>query len=385
MDTYLCTMRPISLILALLVLITGCSKAGSDPIVDPVPPLPPVPSPNLNFIRGVDLSFSPEILAAGTQFYQNGIKVNLVSLFKDKGINTVRLRLWHNPVNAHSSLKEVLDFSKTLASNGLSIWLDIHYSDSWADPGTQTKPAAWKNATGTVLKDSLYQYTARVMAAFKSAGISLKIVQVGNETNAGFLWNDGRVGGTYDNNWANYALLLKEGLRAVKEADANTKTMVHFAGIDGAEWFYNNLALQSISYDYIGLSFYPIWHGKSLDAVGTAMNNLISKFQKPVLIAETSYPFTLGWNDYTNNVWGLSNQLIPEFSASPEGQQAYTKALIDVLKKLPLQQGMGLCWWAPEWVAFNGPNSYTGSSMENLTLFDFSNNALPALTSLGSY
>ena len=384
-ESYLCSMRPLSLYLVFLVFLAGCSKSGSDPIVDPAPPLPPTPSPNANFIRAVDLSFSPEILTAGTQFYQDGIKVNLVSIFKEKGINTIRLRLWHSPVDAHSSLKEVIDFSKTLALNDLSIWLDIHYSDSWADPSNQNKPAAWKNATGNILKDSVYQYTARVMAAFKAAGINLKIVQVGNETNAGFLWNDGRVGGSYDNNWSNYALFLKEGLRAVKEADTNTKTMVHFAGMDGAEWFYNNLALQGVNFDYIGLSFYPIWHGKSLDALGTGMNNLISKFQKPVLIAETSYPFTLGWNDYTNNVWGLSNQLIPEYPASPLGQQAYTKALIDVIKKLPQQQGLGLCWWAPEWVAFRGANSYTGSSMENLTLFDFSNNALPALTSLGSY
>ena len=385
MVPYHCNMRHLSIILALVILVSGCSKSNSDPIVDPAPPIPPVPSPNANFIRGLDLSFSPEILASGTQFYQNGLKADLIQICKDKGINTVRLRLWHNPINVHSSLKEVVDFSKTLSDKGFGIWLDIHYSDTWADPANQNKPAAWKNATSNTLKDSVYQYTAKVMAAFKTAGIGLKIVQVGNETNAGFLWNDGRVGGSYDNNWANYALLLKEGLRAVKEADSNTKTMVHFAGIDGAEWFYNNLALQSISYDYIGLSFYPIWHGKSLDALGTGLNNLISKFQKPVVIAETSYPFTLGWNDYTNNVVGLSNQLIPEYPASPEGQQAYTKALIDVLKKLPQQQGMGLCWWAPEWVAFKGPTATNGSSMENLTLFDFTNNALPALNSLGTY
>lgn len=378
-------MRSLSLLFVLLFLLLGCSKSGSDPIVDPAPPLPPVPSPNANFIRGLDLSFSPEILAAGTKFYLAGQQADLLQICKDKGINTIRLRLWHSPASSNSSLKEVVDFSKTLATKGFGIWLDIHYSDTWADPANQNKPAAWKNAIGVVLKDSVYQYTSQVMATFKAAGVNLKIVQIGNETNAGFLWNDGKVGGTFDNNWSNYALLLKEGLRAVKESDATIKTMVHFAGIDGAEWYYNQLALQAVSYDYLGLSFYPIWHGKSLDALGTGMNNLISKFQKPIVIAETSYPFTLGWNDYTNNVWGLSNQLIPEYPASPEGQQAFTKSLMDVLKKLPQQQGMGLCWWAPDWVAFKGPTATNGSSMENLTLFDFSNNALPALTSLGSY
>ncbi len=383
---YLCSMRSTFLSIVFLLLLSGCSKSkGSDLAIDPVPPIPPVPTPNANFIRGLDLSFSPEILAAGTKFYQAGQQADILQIAKDKGVNTIRLRLWHTPSTASSSLKEVVDFSNTLASKGFDIWLDIHYSDTWADPGNQNKPAAWKSASGTILKDSVYQYTSRVMSAFKTAGISLKIVQVGNETNAGFLWNEGRVGGTYDNNWSNYAQMMKEGLRAVKESDANIKTMIHFAGIDGAEWFYHNLALQTVNYDYIGLSFYPIWHGKSLDALGTGLNNLISKFQKPIVIAETSYPFTLSWNDYTNNIWGLPSQLIPEYPASPQGQEAFTKALIDVLKKLPQQQGMGLCWWAPEWVAFKGPTATNGSSMENLTLFDFTNNALPALTSLGAY
>jgi arabinogalactan endo-1,4-beta-galactosidase len=375
-------MRFLVLIFVCLFQLSACSKPPTDtPIVSP----PVVVPLNPNFIRGVDLSFSPEILGAGTKFYNNNQAVDLVQFCADKGINTVRLRLWHTPADSHSSLSEVVTFSKTLAAKGLGIWLDIHYSDTWADPANQTKPAAWKNTTITTLKDSIYQYTSKALLAFKTAGVSLKMVQVGNETNSGFLWSEGRVGGTYDVNWSNYALLLKEGLRAVKDADANTKTMVHFAGMDGSEWFFNNLSTQGVSYDYIGLSYYPIWHGKSLDAVSTQMNTLISKFQKPIIIAETSYPFTLGWNDYTNNVVGLSNQIITDYPATADGQNAYTKALIDLMRKLPNQQGMGLSWWAPDWVAFKGPTAANGSTMENLTLFDFTNNALPALSSLGSY
>ena len=338
-----------------------------------------------NFIRGVDLSFTPEILLAGTQFKDNNQTKDLIQIFKDRGINTVRLRLWHTPVDAHSSLQEVIDFAKILNATGLNIWLDIHYSDTWADPGNQSLPAAWKNASLTDLKDSVYQYTSSTIQTFNKAGITLKIVQIGNESNSGFLWDLGKVGGIFDSNWSNYALLVQQGIQAVKDNSSTTKTMIHFAGYNGADWFFSNLAAQNVSYDYIGLSYYPVWHGKSFDSLYTSLTSLITKYHKPVIIAETSYPFTLLWNDNTKNLVGSASQLIPAYDATPDGQNAYTKAMIDLMASLPNQQGLGICWWAPEWVSFKGPNATNGSTSENLTLFDFNNNSLPALTSLGAY
>jgi arabinogalactan endo-1,4-beta-galactosidase len=377
-------MKRVLILLAYITALSACSKSSNpDPVPTPVPPV--IAALNPDFMRAVDLSFTPEIILTGTLFKDNNQTKDLVQIFKDKGFNTVRLRVWHTPVDAHSGLQEVLDFAKILTSKGFNIWLDIHYSDTWADPANQTKPAAWKNANFTDLKDSVYQYTSSTILAFKSAGITLKLVQIGNETNSGFLWDQGKVGGSFDNNWSNYALLLKEGIRAVKDNSNSTKIMIHIAGFDTADWFFSNLTSQNVSYDYIGLSYYPIWHGKSLDALSTSVNSLLNKFQKPIIIAETSYPFTLAWNDNTNNIVGTTSQLIPAYDATPDGQNAYTKALIDLMRKLPSQQGLGICWWAPEWVSFKGNTATNGSNAENLTLFDFSNNALPALTSLGSY
>ena len=363
--------------------IIACSKSTNNS-VQPITP-PQVATLNPNFIRGVDLSFTPEILLAGTQFKDNNQTKDLIQIFKDRGINTVRLRLWHTPVDAHSSLQEVIDFAKILNATGLNIWLDIHYSDTWADPGNQSLPAAWKNASLTDLKDSVYQYTSSTIQTFNKAGITLKIVQIGNESNSGFLWDLGKVGGIFDSNWSNYALLVQQGIQAVKDNSSTTKTMIHFAGYNGADWFFSNLAAQNVSYDYIGLSYYPVWHGKSFDSLYTSLTSLITKYHKPVIIAETSYPFTLLWNDNTNNLVGSASQLIPAYDATPDGQNAYTKAMIDLMASLPNQQGLGICWWAPEWVSFKGPNATNGSTSENLTLFDFNNNSLPALTSLGAY
>jgi len=169
----------------LLILFSSCNKSsGTDSVTTPTPPANTVL--NTDFIRGADLSFTPEILLAGTIFKDNNQSKDLVQLMKDKGLNTIRLRVWHTPSDAHSSLQEVLDFAKTVSAKGLNIWLDIHYSDTWADPGHQTVPAAWKNLGLTILKDSVYQYTSKLMQAFKTAGVPLKLVQIGNEINSGF-------------------------------------------------------------------------------------------------------------------------------------------------------------------------------------------------------
>ena len=371
--------RPLRIIL-LLFLFTNCHKKE----VIPPPTAPaPVPVGTDSFIRGVDLSFTPEIRSAGTLFKYNNVVGNILSIVKDRGINTVRLRLWYSPASSHSNLQEIIGFATEIKNMGLAVYLDIHYSDTWADPGNQTKPAAWQSLSFTQLKDSMYSYTKRVVKACSDAGAKPSIVQIGNETNSGFLWDDGRVGGSYNVNWPNYAALLKSGIQAVKDVDPGIKTMIHFAGSSGADWFFSNLQSQTVNYDYIGLSYYPVWHGKDLDILSQDLTALVNTYNKPIIIAETAYPFTLGWNDYTNNIIGLTNQLIPAYAASLSGQANFISALIKKIRSLPNSKGAGICYWAPDWVAFKGPIATNGSVWENLALFDFNNNAVPALDSLG--
>ena len=156
--------------------------------------------------------------------------------------------------------------------------------------------------------------------------------------------------------------------------------MLHYAGIGAdASWFYNKMT--TIDYDYIGLSYYPIWHGKNLEEVKSTIITLGQAYNKKVIIAETSYPFTLGSNDWTNNVLGTSDQIIASYSATPIGQKAYLQALKEKIKET--QQGFGLCYWGSEWVAFRGNQSTNGSPWENQALWDFNNKALPAMAFFG--
>ena len=320
------------------------------------------------FIRGADLSFLPEIEQASTIFYTSDNKPkDCLTILKESGCNTIRLRLWYNPSNNHSSLVEVAAFANKIKQQNLKILLSIHYSDTWADPGQQTPPGAWAGLTASILGDSVYNYTKRVISV-----IQPDYVQIGNEINSGFLWEAGRL-----NNTPSFISLLKSGIRAVRENNINTKIIIHFAGISGSIDFFSLLKTNTVDYDMIGLSYYPIWHGKSLDLLQTTMKDLNTLTRKPVMIAETAYPFTLDWNDYTNNILGLPSQIIPDYPATPAGQLSFIQALIKRIKDTP--QGAGFCYWGGEWVAFKGNTSTSGSSWENQALFNFSNTALPVL------
>jgi arabinogalactan endo-1,4-beta-galactosidase len=254
---------------------------------------------------------------------------------------------------------------------GMKVWLSVHFSDTWADPGTQTKPLAWQNLSFTVLNDSVNSYMTHVMNA-----VQPEIVQIGNETNDGLLWPEGKL----STNESQSLLLMQTAINAVRAIQPNSKIILHYGGLNGASWFFGKV--QQLDYDYIGLSYYPVWHGTSLNNLESTITNLASTFDKKVIIAETAYPFTLSWNDWTNNIVGLQNQLIPGYDASPSGQLQYLTDIKNWSKQSSVCKGF--CYWGGEWVSFQGPQATNGSSWENQALWDFNNNALPAINAFNA-
>lgn len=342
------------------------------------------PQSKSTFYRGADLSFLPEMEQAGTKFYDGNQAESALKIMKKYGMNLVRLRLWHTPAaehNGHSSLSEVLEFAKKIKAENLDFLLDFHYSDTWADPGKQFIPEAWKNLTINDLGDSLSLYTQKVLQALKAQNTLPQMVQIGNETNSGMLWEQGKVGGAFESNWPNYALLIKKAIAGVKAVDTQNeiKIMLHFAGYQGTDWFFQNIKNQGVEYDIMGISHYPQWHGKSFVELKTKLNELIQKFDKSILIVETAYPWTLGYNDQTQNFVGQLNQIMPEYPVSPNGQKQFLMDLKNLIKSLDKEKGIGFCYWEPAWVAFKGKDAQNGSVWENQTTFDFKNKALPVL------
>lgn len=323
------------------------------------------------FISGVDISSYPEIMETAPSFYDsNGDPVNFLTELKNNGVNSVRLRLWVNPINEHSGFNEVKTFANQLRSMGFKIWLTLHYSDTWADPGNQITPAAWPTHNFEKLTDSVYAYTFKVVSE-----IHPDYIQVGNEINNGFLHPSGDIT-QYPNQ---FITLMQTAIAAVRTGSNAAQIIVHYAGTNGAEWFFDQL--NSLDYDIIGLSYYPIWHGKSLNNLSSTLQTLSLTHGKNVLICETAYPFTLNWNDWTTNIIGSDEQIIAEeYPASPKGQTDYIKDIKALT--LNLDNGVGFCYWGGELIAWKGSQSTDGSSWENQALFDFNNQALPVLKEL---
>lgn len=323
---------------------------------------------NTEFISAVDISTYPEISGFDPVFYDlNGEPQKFLSILKENGVNTIRLRLWVNPKNNHSGLSEVRQFSKTLRDKGFKIWLTLHYSDTWADPGHQEIPLQWQGKGFPALKDSLYAYTEKVIRT-----ISPEYIQIGNEINSGLLHPYGDI----SQNLEQFKELMKSGIAAVRKNSADTEIILHFAGIEGSDWFFDQV--RRLDYDIIGISYYPVWHGKSLDHLHTHLNLLSETKGKKIVIAETAYPFTLSWNDWTNNIVGLEEQLIlPEFPATANGQKAFIRALKQIIQEI--EKGVGFCYWGAELIAWKGNQAKDGSDWENQALFDFQNRSLPVL------
>jgi arabinogalactan endo-1,4-beta-galactosidase len=346
----------IKLIALLYILITfSCSKDE-------------VTNNSQEFIKAADLSMLPLIESEGTIYYNNNtIPEDALLTLKKAGCNTIRIRLWHTPTVNQSGFNEVKALAQRVKNNGMKVWLSVHYSDTWADPGNQIKPSVWNSLTFTQLKVQFENYTATILNE-----IQPDIFQIGNEINNGFIFPEGNL----TSNESQFLLLLASASTVIRANSPSTKIMLHYAGIDGASWFFSKTA--AIDYDYIGLSYYPIWHGTDINLLQQTMTSLGQTHNKKVLVAETSYPFTLGWNDWTNNVIGLPNQIHSNFTASPEGQKAFLQQIKNTVKNTP--NGLGFCYWGTEWIAFRGATSTNGSSWENQALWDFNHKALPAMS-----
>ncbi|HEY2506998.1 MAG TPA: glycosyl hydrolase 53 family protein [Streptosporangiaceae bacterium] len=354
---------------------------------------------------GSDLSFAPQEEAAGAVFTDNGVAANPAVITAENGAGWARLRLWVNPPAGYSDLADDLAFARTLRAAGLKIYLDIHYSDFWADPGKQCIPAGWPtDLPGLTAK--MRSYTQQVIGAFAAQGTPVDIVSIGNEITNGMLWSPSTstswssfgcsgpgVGGlTWTSNtaatgWSNLAQLLKAGVAGAQAGNpAGHKLLIaihtDLGGNNGrAQAFYSNLEAQGVPFDVIALSYYPIYQGP-LSGLRANVDELANQFGKPIVIAETEYSWTLANGDALGNDTWQSSQLIDGYPASPGGQLSMLNDELSILAAVPHGLGAGMFYWAPEWipgVSWAPDASPPGTPDDNETLFNFQGQALPSI------
>ena len=245
------------------------------------------------FAFGADVSFVPQMESWGTKWLdKNGRQKDILQILKEQGINSIRLRVW--TVNSGASSKqEVVSLCKRAKAKGMSVMIDFHYSDTWADPGSQTIPAAWKDHSVEALAKNVYDHTYDVLSAIKAAGVVPKWVQVGNETKRGMLYP---VGQTNQGGSVAFAKFVLNGYNAVKAVDSTMQVIVHLPdGHDNSLYrsIFDGLKKNGAKWDIIGLSAYPRWSHLDgptmITRVMSNINDLKKRYGKPCMVVETGH------------------------------------------------------------------------------------------------
>lgn len=336
-------------------------------------------------IRGADISsLAKSEDFGGVYLAKNGKPQDALKILKSHGMNWARLRVWVDPADGYHDKEELLEMATRIQRSGMRLLVNLHYSDTWADPAHQTKPAAWQNYTFDELRQAVYDYTYDICQSLKEQHTPPEMIQLGNELNSGMLWPDGHTWNPP--NWDNLAQLLTAGYEAVKECSPKTRVMLHLAngGDNGLyRWWFDNITSRGVPFDVIGVSYYSFWHG-SLEALQFNLNDITARYDKDVIVVETAYPFTLEDDDGWPNIIGLENQLTPGYPATPEGQAAMLRAVMDVVRAVPDGRGLGIFYWDATWTGVPGngwdPTDPTsGNAWENQALFNFNDEPLPAL------
>lgn len=369
------------------------------------------------FIKGMDISTLHELEALGAVYYDKGKCKDLLVILRDYGVNAVRLRLWNDPYAPDGTaygagtndLATTILLAKRAQAAGMQILIDFQYSDFWADPGKQTIPKAWQGLDDAGLIDAVFIYTKETLLLMQHEGVLPDMVQVGNELTNGLLWPNGKKPA-----YQNIARFVDAGIRAVREVSAVKRlpVMIHLDNGGNLEmyrdWFdhYMEYRDQTLDFEYIGLSYYPFWHG-TMQMLADNMEMLANRYGKDLIIAETSMGFTM--EDYAQyekldetarKGMATKPELVEklEFPMTPEGQCAFMKKLIRLITEVPEQKGAGYFYWEPAWIpvpgcgwaneaalAYTKEHGPNGNEWANQALFDYEGNALPALTVIRDY
>lgn len=329
---------------------------------------------------GGDVSLLPEYEKAGAIYKTHDGEVieDFLPWCHKQGMNAMRVRLFVDPAafkaahstdydaNACQDLDYILPLCKQIKDAGLDLMLDFHYSDTWADPGKQWTPEAWKDLNDDQLVQKVYDYTKECLEALKAEGVTPKFIQTGNEISYGMLWgpyNTSNPKKVYTNttaNWDRFGRLLNSAGKACREVCPDAEIVIHVERVAQPtvlQDYYKKLDTLGVEYDIIGLSYYPYFHG-DISVLDKALTTLESAFpSKQIMIVETGYA----------NKWAVPGTKYDYSSKWPytdAGQNRFAQDLVATLEAH--SQVDGLFWW---WMEYN-PYNTSLSGWYNAPLID---------------
>lgn len=292
---------------------------------------------------GADISWVPQQEARGTKFYDKGVQKDVLEILKDHNFNWIRLRLFVDPTaeNGYSSegycgLEHTIAMAKRIKAAGMKFLLDFHYSDTWADPGKQFKPASWARSTGSGLEGQVYSYSQEVIQRFIQEGVKPDMVQVGNEVDNGMVWPQGKI---ENDKYESFAVMIRCASAGVRSVDPTIPIMIHIAcggQNEKSVKFFDKMIARDVKFDVIGQSYYPKHHG-TLEDLKFNLNDLAKRYGKPIVVVE---------------------------------YQDYRQEVNDIVKALPDNLGLGTFIWEATSPMWGGLFDKDGKTTDYMKIYD---------------
>ena len=313
-----------------------------------------------DFIFGMDASAVPSLEAGGVRYYDHdGVEKDVYEILSENGINYIRVRIWNDPFDANGNgygggncdIENAIEIGKRATAYGMKLLVNFHYSDFWADPAKQMVPKIWKSMDVDEKSEALYAYTKDCLEKLINAGIDVGMVQIGNETNGAFCGESSTALG----GWKRITQLMSAGARAVREVCPGALVVVHFANpekVTNYESYGKNLEYYGVDYDVFASSYYPFWHGTQ-ENLAKVLSDIATKYDKKVMVAETSYAFTAEDTDFYGNTIGEGGGIVKDYPFTVQGQANLVRDVIDTVVNQTIG-GIGVFYWEGTWISAGG-------------------------------
>lgn len=320
-----------------------------------------------DFIMGMDISSMISELQSGVVYRDydgNELKTldDICRFIKEQGINHIRIRVWNHPYDANGNgygggnndVAKATAFANACRNAGLKMLVDFHCSDLWTDPGKQQEPKAWKGYTLEQKKEALNTYITESLNTIDPSKDVVDMVQVGNETTGGF------VGET---NVSNMCVLFSAGAAGVKTYNPDVKVVIHVESPHKGTMvtWAGNLQDNNVAYDILATSYYPYWHG-TLDNLKQQFETVKNTYCKDVMVAETSYAYTLEDSDGHANTVRVGNNDNGADTTEPFTEQGQATAIRNLINTVNEAGGLGVYYWEPAWLTVGNTQGLTGDA-----------------------
>lgn len=305
-----------------------------------------------DFILGMDASSVLAEEASGVRYYDfAGNEQDVFKTLAESGVNTVRVRVWNDPFDENGrgfgggncNIDTALEIGRRATMYGMGLLVDFHLSDFWADPGKQMVPRAWANMDIEEKTDAVYEYVRDSLKKLKKAGVNVKMVQIGNETNGALC------GETI---WFNIQYLMQAGSKACREVLPDALVALHFANPEKAgsyASYASKLAYYDVDYDVFASSYYPYWHG-TLDNLAECLDGIAKTYGKKVMVMETSYAYTAEDTDFNGNTVSDGSGIVKPYPFSVQGQANNVREITDTVVNR-MTNGIGVVYWEGAWIS----------------------------------